>query len=537
MSTNLQVKFSYTLHRQLDNHLNYKTSIINKIIKKVLCFEKIKRTYEKIGYCQGSVNFLNRLLKYLDISYNITEEDIDHIPSSGPVIVVANHPFGGIEGIILAEIIKSIRNDVKLMANYLLQCIPELRELFIFVDPFHQNNSIKNNLKPLKNALAWVQGGGVLGIFPAGEVSHLHWRQRAIVDPAWNHICARLVRKTGATVVPVFFHGVNGLLFQILGLVHPRLRTALLPHELMNKRGKTLQLKVGNPIPFEKLRSFASDAEMTAYLRLRTYILKAHHDRQRSPRRQVVLRGRPQSMEAPVALRRYGPRIIQEVGALSPENLLVKSGDFSVFLARPPQIPYLLREIGRLRELTFRQAHEGTGKPLDLDIFDRHYLHLFIWNQAKDEVVGAYRLGPTDLILHQFGQRGLYTSTLFKYKTALLDRINPALELGRSFVRAEYQKNYASLLLLWKGIGNFVARNPRYRILFGPVSINNQYHTISQQLMVNSLKLNNYLPELGKLVKPKNPFQPKIWRGFDGSVVRAAIPDIDEVSNLIPNNS
>ena len=215
------------------------------------------------------------------------------------------------------------------------------------------------------------------------------------------------------------------------------------------------------------------------------------------------------------------------------ESVLLESGDFTVFLARAGQIPCLLREIGRLRELTFRQAHEGTGKACDLDGFDRHYLHLFIWNHAKQEVVGAYRLGQADYILPRFGKHGLYTSTLFNYKTALLERINPALELGRSFVRAEYQKNYAALLLLWKGIGSFVARNPKYKILFGPVSINNQYHAISQQLMVNSLRLNNYLPELAKLVKPKRPFHAKILRRFDGSISNAAISDINEVSNLI----
>jgi putative hemolysin len=307
----------------------------------------------------------------------------------------------------------------------------------------------------------------------------------------------------------------------------------LLPHELLNKRGKTIHLTVGNPIPFEKLRSFASNAEMTDYLRLRTYILKARRDQGQSPERSVVLRGRQKSADKPLAPFRDGPHILQEVRSLPPDSILLESGDFVVFLARARQIPCLLREIGRLRELTFRQAHEGTGKPRDLDAFDRHYQHLFIWNRVHDEVVGAYRLGQADYILESFGKSGLYTSTLFNYKTALLERINPALELGRSFVRAEYQKNYSALLLLWKGIGSYVARNPKYKILFGPVSINNQYHTISQQLMVNSLKLNNYLPELGKLVKPRRPFQTKILRRFDGSIAHAALPDINEVSTLI----
>ena len=515
------------------NNLNQKSPIIKGSIKRALWLDKLDKVYEKIGCCNGVADFLNNLLETLDISFQIDNQAISLIPAQGPVVVVANHPYGGIEGVILAAMLKMVRDDVKLMANYLLHGIPELRDIFIDVDPFGRNDSIKHNIRPLRNALTLLHAGGILGMFPAGEVSHVQWRERAIADPAWKHNCARLIRKTGATVVPIFFHGVNGPLFQILGLMHPRVRTLLLPHELLNKQGKTIHLTIGNAIPCEKLRSFASDAEMTDYLRMRTYILKARHDQGKNCQRGVVLRSRLKSAGKPLAPFRDGQRIIQEVGGLPPESILIESGDFTVFLARAGQIPCLLREIGRLREITFRQAHEGSGKSRDLDWFDWHYLHLFIWNHVKQEVVGAYRLGQVDYILARPGKSGLYTSTLFNYKTALLERINPALELGRSFVRVEYQKNYAALLLLWKGIGSFVARNPRYKILFGPVSINNQYHTISQHLMVNSLKLNNYLPELGKLVKPKRPFQAKILRRFDGSVTNAALADINEVSDLI----
>jgi putative hemolysin len=521
--------------RQIEysNQVNLKSIIIKKLIKKVMYLDEVNKIYQSLSYSQESSSFINNLLKDLNISYHIYNQLSSLIPSQGPVIVVANHPFGGIEGIILAALLKSIRVDVKLMANYLLQSIPELENIFIYVDPFERNNSVINNIRPMKEALEWLNHGGILGIFPAGEVSHLQWSERAIADPAWNPNCARLIRKTGATVVPVFFHGVNGPLFQILGLVHPLLRTMLLPRELLNKRGKTVHLTIGNAVPFEKLRSFSSDAEMMTYLRLRTYILKARYDQEKSSKCKVILRSRRNTAKRPVAPFRDGQSIIQEVLNLPQESMIAASGDLVVFLARARQIPCLLKEIGRLRELTFRQAHEGSGKSRDLDLFDRHYLHLFIWNQAQQEVVGAYRVGQADYILKCLGKSGLYTSTLFNYKTALLERINPALELGRSFVRAEYQKNYSALLLLWKGIGSFVAKNPRYKILFGPVSINNQYHTISQQLMVNSLKVNNYLPELGKLVKPKKPLQPKILRRFDGSIAHSALPNIDEVSNLI----
>jgi putative hemolysin len=167
-----------------------------------------------------------------------------------------------------------------------------------------------------------------------------------------------------------------------------------------------------------------------------------------------------------------------------------------------------------------------------LDDFDRYFLHLFIWNGKEKEIVGAYRLGQTDKILKQLGKAGLYTSTLFNYKMPFLAQINPALELGRSFVRPEYQKNYLPLLMLWKGISRFVVNNPKYKFLFGPVSINNAYNTISQQLIAATLKINNYLPDLAKLVKPKNPYSAKPIKGCDFQALRV-IKDINEVSDLI----
>jgi putative hemolysin len=470
------------------------------------------------------------VIKELNISYEIDGEDLANIPKTGPVLVVANHPFGGIEGIVLAMLLSEVRSDVKILANHLLQGFSELRDLMIFVDPFGRADSIGRNLPALKEARRWLQQGGLLATFPAGEVAHFNLGAREISDPPWSETCARIIKRTGAAALPVFFPGANGPLFQILGLIHPRLRTARLPQELLNKQGKIIRLKIGKAIPFEKLRSFENAADLTSYLRLRTYILKAACDQERKASRASQAAMEP----LPAARSDLGEevRLVREVQELPREHLLLQSGEYCVYYARAQQIPGLLREIGRLREMTFRRAHEGTGRDLDLDRFDAHYLHLFIWNDSKKEVVGAYRIGQTDYILKYFGDNGLYTSTLFKYKRALLEQISPALELGRSFVRPEYQKSYLSLLLLWKGISALVVRHPRYKHLFGPVSINNEYHTISQQLMAASLKVNNDLPDLGKLVKAKRPFSIKPIKGCD-LYNNKIIHDINELSDLI----
>jgi putative hemolysin len=379
-----------------------------------------------------------------------------------------------------------------------------------------------------------LQGGGLLAAFPAGEVAHRQWRQRKIADPPWQESVAWLIRKSRAAVVPVYFHGANSLLFQILGLLHPRLRTAMLPRELFNKKGKTIELRVGNAIPFKKLGTFAGNAEMLDYLRLRTNILRTQY--QKANGRNRLPAGRSlfdrRAFPRPVASSIDGDRLQQEIKGLPPEQQLVKKGEYTVYYAQARQIPNVLQEIGRLRELTFRQAHEGTGNPIDLDIFDRDYFHLFLWNEKEQELVGAYRLGATDSLPGRYGDNGLYTKTLFNYDQRLLRQIHPALELGRSFVRAEYQKNYSPLLLLWKGIGAFVVKNPRYSILFGAVSINNEYHQVSQQLMAMSLKINNYIPELSKLVKARK-VAVKFSDKFDFIETPPVILDMDEVSELV----
>jgi putative hemolysin len=506
----------------------------NRLISKILCLDKINQVYRQIDKKGGPGRFLQELLATLEVAYQCREKDISAIPESGPVIVVANHPFGAIEGIILARILTGRRPDVKILANYLLAAIKELRDLFIFVDPFEQRGTVQSNVGPLREALKLLKGGGLLAVFPAGEVAHLQWPRRRIADPPWQESVAWLTRKSKAAVVPVYIHGVNSLLFQILGLCHPALRTALLPRELFNKKGKTIELKIGNVIPFSKLESFAGNAEMLDYLRLRTNILKTQSPPAKglNPLRAVHSRIHRRVFTRPVAPAMDRDLLRQEIKGLPGEQQLVKKGEYEVYYAQARQIPVTLREIGRLRELTFRQAHEGTGNSIDLDKFDRGYLHLFLWNDRERELVGAYRLGATDSLPGIFGEKGLYTRTLFNYDRRLLRQIHPALELGRSFVRPEYQKNYSPLLLLWKGIGAYVVKNPRYSILFGAVSINNEYHLVSQQLMAMSLKINNYIPELSNLVKARK-VEFKFADKFDFIETPLIIHDMEEVSELV----
>ena len=437
-------------------------------------------------------------LKRLRVALDIHDADLARVPVSGPVVVVANHPFGGVDGLALYALLRRVRPDVKLLGNYLLHRIPELRDVVIPVDPFGGAEAIRGSVPGLKAARRWVEAGGCLAVFPAGEVSHLRFGHAAVTDPDWSPSIARLARRAGASMLPVHFAGANGALFQLAGLVHPRLRTALLPRELLRRQASTLAVRVGRLVPAGRLAGL-DDEPATALLRARTYLLA----RDARPRlRTVPAADRPRRFMRAVAGAVADHRLAAEVAALPESCWLGAQGEFRVGLATAAQIPALLDEIGRLREITFRAAGEGTGRRRDLDAFDAYYRHLFVWHRGDRALVGAYRLGLTDEIVAERGAAGLYTQTLFRYDRRLLDRLSPAIELGRSFVRAEYQRDYAPLLLLWKGIGRFVVAHRRYRRLFGPVTISHDYSSVSKHLLMAFLEANRRLPDLARLVAP-----------------------------------
>ena len=485
--------------------------------------------YDDMRSEDASRSFVDRALARLDVNYQIVRGSLEAIPREGPLLVVANHPFGGVEGLVLLSLLSAVRPDIKVMANSILSAIPELQKHMILVDPFGGSEAAAKNLGPIRQSLRWLRNGGVLGMFPAGEVAHLDLARRRICESNWHGTVARLMRHSGAAVLPVFFEGANGPLFQMAGMIHPRLRTAMLIREMVNKAGRPLKVGIGRVLPYEKLNAITDDAELTRYLKLRVQLLGEADE---VARKRQTVRAR-MSRSVPVITAGVAGDLIREVGWLPPEQKLVEAGDYRVFIASAKQIPSVLREIARLREVTFRAVGEGTGAAWDTDVFDRFYQHLFVWNVKKSEVVGAYRLGLTDKILAQLGLGGLYTSTLFKYQWDLIGKLSPAIEIGRSFVRQEYQRKHLPLLLLWKGIGAFVARNPKYRNLFGTVSMSNSYQEASRQLVARFFDQDKNPLQDGQSVCPRNPMKMKASPVDEGNGSICRIPDLEALSEIV----
>lgn len=475
---------------------------------------------------------LDSLLSEMRIDFRVDSADQSRIPSSGPVVVVANHPYGVLDGALLTVLLTRVRPDVKILTNFLLSDVPELKRHCIFVDPFETDRSLDSNRRASREALVWLQQGGMLAIFPAGEVSLWQMPARQVADQQWNDTAVRLVRRTGATALPVYFCGHNGVGFQLLGMIHPKLRTAFQLQEFLRQEGKTVEVRVGSPVQAEALTSLAGDREAIEYLRWRTYLL-ARRTKAETSWPETLRSKLAEKIQEPLAAPMPQPVLTEEIAKLPPDRCLAENTEFAVYLGMAPEIPQLLLEVGRMRELTFRRAGEGTGRNRDLDSFDAYYWHVLLWHKTKQELVGAYRAGSTKEILAEHGISGLYTSTLFRYDERLFEKLGPALELGRSFIRPEYQRQYAPLLLLWKGIARLVATRPEIPVLFGAVSISNDYNQASREMIYRYFESRMQDDDLAGLIEPRRKFRPAFLRQWDCRAMCRALRDLDELSQPI----
>ena len=479
---------------------------------------------------------LETLLDEMRVELRVGAADHARIPATGPVVAVANHPYGVLDGALLTVLLTRVRRDVKVLTNFLFPDIPELRQHCIFVDPFQTGQSVESNRKGIREALAWLRQGGLLAVFPAGEVSQWHMPEAQVVDPEWNDTAVRLIRSTQAAALPIYFCGHNGVGFQLLGMIHPKLRAAFLLQEFLRQEGKSVEVRVGSAVPAEKIQAIAGDREATDYLRWRTYLLAR---RKKASRPWPVALGSrlasklQEKIQEPLAPPVDPQLLLREIAALPAAHCLAENSDFAVYLGSAREMPNMMLELGRMREFTFRPAGEGVGKSRDLDSFDDYYWHVLLWHKTRHELVGAYRAGNTAEIIAQHGIGGLYTSTLFRYDQSIFEKLGPALELGRSFVRPEYQRQYAPLLLLWKGIARFIAMRPETPILFGAVSISNDYNKSSREMIYRFFESRIQYDSLAGLIEPRHPFRPGRLRPWDCRSMCRALQDLDELSEPI----
>jgi len=492
-----------------------------RLLERALGLSSLARIYDSRPAAVGAEQLLEHALHSLSCPVQLLGSSLmEVLPESGPSLVVANHPLGGIEGIALSRALLAIRPDTKVLTNKLLATIPELSGLFLGVDVLGQKTAHKNTAS-VRAASDHLAQGGVLLVFPAGQVSAMRWGNFTVNDRAWNNLVGRLALKYQATCLPVFVHGTNPLYFQLAGLVHKRLRTLLLPRQLANKAGQAVTLTVGAAV---YARDFAklSPTAVTSLLRMSTYFLapgrgkaQVNHRAQQAP---------PETSGVPVEL-------LAELAELAPYKLLSK-GSFEVYCAPFAAMNLVFDALTRAREVTFRAVGEGTGNDRDTDRFDPHYQHLFIWDTEQQAIVGGYRLGETDKIVARLGVNALYSRSLYRYNAAYINNIGNALEVGRSFVTEAYQRHPSALDLLWRGIGQYIVKNPQYSVLFGCVSISSD-HSEMARAFISDAMMESFQAEQKFLahVKPMVPLRVKgkVW----SNRMLASIRDINVFNKLV----
>ena len=472
------------------------TKVIIKLAMKLLKADKLNKVYAEVADLRGNDVTAQYLLNQ-NIKYTVSENRLQNIPQKGGVIFIANHPTGALDGILLIDILSRVRPDVKFMGNFLLNKLENLNTFFIIVDPFSSENV--KNITGIRGALEHLKTGGALVIFPAGEVSTFH-KWFAIKDKKWEKPIVKFIRKAQVPIVPIYLSGCNSMMFHLLGLIHPIIRTAMLARELVNKNDTFHQVVVGAPI-FPIRTSSLSEQAYSDFLRTNVYLLKEHLKKK--------VENNVASSAEPVRLADSHDLITDEIEKLKNNRLLFNQGSYSIIFAPPQELNHVIREIGRLREITFREVGEGTNQDLDIDKYDKYYHQLLIWDNDTKQIIGGYRLGMGAEFIEQKGIGGFYTHSLFRMSKEMGPVLNKTIELGRSFIIKDFQKSAIALMLLWKGIFHVLLKHENYRYLLGPVSISNTYSEISKTLIERYINNHHFDYRKAKFIKPLNPIKRK----------------------------
>ena len=507
------------------------------ILLKTLRITKLNKIYNKHKN-KSDIEFLDAILKEIKIEFQIPEEDLNRIPIDGSFITISNHPLGGIDGILLLKLIVEKRSDFKIIANFLLHRIEPLKKYVMPVNPFENRKEVRSSMSGIKNALLHLQNGNPLGIFPAGEVS-TYKDGKLVVDKPWEAGAIKLIKKANVPVIPIYFHAKNSRLFYFLSSMSDTLRTAKLPSEFLSQKNRIIKVRIGKPISVKEQNDYENLSDLQNFIRKKTYMLANPFEKTNSVFRTSALKfsKAPKKIIAAISLE----KIENEIDVLNNNNsCLLSSKNYKVYLADSKYIKNILLEIGRLREITFREIGEGTNNEYDLDKYDDFYKHMFLWDDSAKKVVGAYRMGLGKMIFKKYGIEGFYLNELFKIEPELHSMMKTTIEMGRAFIIKYYQQKLMPLFLLWKGIVHVTLRYPQHKYLMGGVSISNKFSNFSKSLMIEFMKSNYYDPYIAQFVRPKKEYKVKlndVDKDFVFDTTKADVNKFDKIiDELEPGN-
>jgi len=500
------------------------------MLMKVLKISTLNKIYDHNKHLED-LPFLNGVLDELQIKFEIPEEDLKRLPKDGAYITISNHPLGGIDGILLLKLMLEREPNFKIIANFLLHRIVPMKKYIMPVNPFENHKDVKSSVVGIKETLRHLSDGKPLGIFPAGEVS-TYRDGKLVVDKPWEEGALKLIRKAKVPVVPIYFHAKNSRLFYWLSKIDDTLRTAKLPSELLTQKDRVIKVRIGKPISVNEQNEFENFEDYSEFLRKKTYMLANPFEKESKLLDTASLKipKAPKKIVTPAS----ESAMIDEVNSLRNSDCrLLQSKNYEVFFATAKSVPNILHEIGRLREITFREVGEGTNESIDLDKFDQYYHHMFLWDDETKKIAGAYRMGLGSEIYPKYGIEGFYLNDLFRFEPELHDMMHKSIEMGRAFIVKDYQQKPMPLFLLWKGIIHTTLRYPEHKYLLGGVSISNQFSDFSKSLMIEFMKSNYYDPYIAQYIHPKKAYKVKLKDADKDFIFDEAESDLNKFDKII----
>ena len=500
------------------------------LLMKALKISTLNKIYDRNKHL-SDLEFLNAILDEFQIKFEIPEEDLKRLPKEGAYITVSNHPLGGIDGILLLKLMLEREPNFRIIANFLLHRIEPMKPYIMPVNPFETHKDAKSSVIGIKETLRHLSDGKPLGMFPAGEVS-TYKDGKLVVDKTWEEGAIKVIRKAQVPVVPIYFHAKNSRFFYFLSKISDTLRTAKLPSELLTQKDRVIKVRIGKPISVAEQNEHTTIEEYSEFLRRKTYML-ANSFNVESKLLTVPNLKLPKSQKQIVKPANHD-KIVEEIELIKKEDYrMLQSKNYSVFLVKANKIPNILHEIGRLREITFREVGEGTNESIDIDKYDDYYHHMFLWDDDAEQIAGAYRMGLGSEIFPKYGIEGFYLHELFRFESELDDMMEKSIEMGRAFIRKEYQLKPMPLFLLWKGIVHTTLRFPEHKYLIGGVSISNQFTEFSKSLMIEFMKSHYYDPYVAQYIHAKKDFKVKLKDADKDFVFNEAEADLNKFDKII----
>lgn len=498
------------------------------LLMKALKISTLNKIYDRNKHL-SELEFLNAILDEFQIKFEIPEEDFKRLPKEGAYITVSNHPLGGIDGILLLKLMLEKEPNFKIIANFLLHRIAPMKPYIMPVNPFENHKDAKSSVIGIKETLRHLSDGKPLGMFPAGEVS-TYKDGKIVVDKAWEEGAMKVIRKAQVPVVPIYFHAKNSRLFYFLSKISDTFRTAKLPSELLTQKDRVIRVRIGKPITVTEQNEHTTLEDYSEFIRKKTYML-ANSFNEESKLLTFPDLKLPKTQKEIVKPANHD-KIVAEIAQLEDYQFL-QSKNYTVFFVGAEKIPNILHEIGRLREITFREVGEGTNEAIDLDKYDEYYHHMFLWDDEAKEIAGAYRMGLGSEIFPKYGIEGFYIQELFRFESELDGMMEQSIEMGRAFIRKEYQQKPMPLFLLWKGIVHTTLRYPEHKYLIGGVSISNQFTEFSKSIMIEFMKSHYYDPYVAQYIHARKEFKVKLKDADKDFIFDEAEADLNKFDKII----